>query len=54
MVKTRIHVKDVVSVAISPNGKWVATGSCDDLGCLFNLETSCKYSFPVSIYQFRL
>ncbi|KAE9549184.1 hypothetical protein FO519_007596 [Halicephalobus sp. NKZ332] len=42
MLKTRIHEKDVVSVAISPNGKWVATGSCDDLGCLFNLDTSYK------------
>lgn len=46
MVKTRIHEKDVVSVAISPNGKWVATGSCDDFGCLFNLEASCKCFTP--------
>jgi len=42
LVKTRIHEKDVVSVAISPNGKWVATGSCDDFGCLFNLDASYK------------
>uniref|UniRef100_A0A914YYT8 Uncharacterized protein n=1 Tax=Panagrolaimus superbus TaxID=310955 RepID=A0A914YYT8_9BILA len=44
---TRVHEKDAVSVAISPTGKYVATGGCDDTALLFKTFQNLKLPFMV-------
>uniref|UniRef100_A0A914PGK6 Uncharacterized protein n=1 Tax=Panagrolaimus davidi TaxID=227884 RepID=A0A914PGK6_9BILA len=44
---TRVHQQDAVSVAISPSGKYVATGGCDDTALLFKSLQNLKLPFMI-------